>query len=143
MSGPLLSLERFYHRYPGGRSIDVAASLELSAGQAALVTGPSGSGKSTLLRAIANCLPEGGETRWQAAVLPARAALLLQDPDSQLLCSTVEEEVAFGVRNQGHIGEEAFRLTRAGLRAFEIEALRSRTVLSGEVLTVFRATPAA
>ena len=130
MSGALLSFERFYHRYPGRRSIDVAAPLELSAGQAALVTGPSGSGKSTLLRAIANCLPEGGETRWQAAVLPTRAALALQDPESQLLCSTVEEEVGFGVRNQGHIGDEALRLTREGLRAFEIEALRSRTLES-------------
>lgn len=130
MSGPLLSIERFYHRYPGGRSINVTAPLELSAGQAALLTGPSGSGKSTLLRAIANCLPEGGETRWQATVLPARSALALQDPDSQLLCSTVEEEVGFGVRNQGHLDDEACRLTREGLRALEIEALRSRTLES-------------
>jgi energy-coupling factor transport system ATP-binding protein len=130
MSGAVLSFERFYHRYPGRKSIDVAAPLELSAGQAALVTGPSGSGKSTLLRAIANCLPEGGETRWQVAVLPARAALALQETESQLLCSTVEEEVGFGVRNQGHIGDEATRLTREGLRAFEIEVLRSRTLES-------------
>ena len=130
MSRPLLSLERFYHRYPGGRSIDVTTRLKLSAGQAAVVTGPSGSGKSTLLRALANCLPEGGETRWDATVLPAHSALALQDPDSQLLCSTVEEEVGFGVRNQGYLGEEAYRRTREGLRAFEIEALRPRTLES-------------
>ena len=128
MSGALLSFESFHHRYPGGRSIDLAAPVDVSAGQAALVTGPSGSGKSTLLRAIANCLPEGGETRWQAAVLPARVALALQDPDSQLLCSTVEEEVGFGVRNQGHVGNDACRRTTEGLRAFQIEGLRSHTI---------------
>src|SRR3974377_1821325 len=128
MSGALLSFESFHHRYPGGRSIDLAAPVDVSAGQAALVTGPSGSGKSTLLPAIANCLPEGGETRWQAAVFPARVALALQDPDSQLLCSTVEEEVGFGVRNQGHVGNDACRRTTEGLRAFEIEGLRSHTI---------------
>jgi len=130
MSGGVLSIQSFYHRYPGGRSLELRAPLELSAGQAALITGPSGSGKSTLLRAIADCLTEGGETRWEAAVLPARAALALQETESQLLCSTVEEEVGFGVRNQGHIGDEASRLTREGLRAFEIEGLRSRTLES-------------
>jgi len=128
MGKPLLSMEGLYRRHPGGRSLDIAVPLEMSAGQAGLITGPSGAGKSTLLRAIAGCLPEGGETHWQAAVVPPRAALALQDPESQLLCSTVEEEVGFGLRNQGYAGAEAARLTTECLRAFEIEPLRARNL---------------
>jgi energy-coupling factor transport system ATP-binding protein len=128
MAEPLLSVERLYRRHPGGRSLDLVGPLELSAGQAALVTGPSGAGKTTLLRAIADCLPEGGETAWEAALLPVRAALALHDPESQLLCSTVEEEVGFGISNQGHSGAEAERLITEGLRAFEIEAIGSRAL---------------
>ena len=130
MADPLLSIERLNRRYPGGRSFELTVPLEIFPGEAALVTGPSGAGKSTLLRAIADCLPECGETRWQADVLPSRSALALQDSESQLLCSTVEEEVGFGLHNQGHLELESSRLTTQALRAFSIEALRTRNLES-------------
>src|SRR5262249_19763513 len=93
------SMQGLRHRFADGREIYLQAPLELGAGQAALITGPSGSGKSTLLRAIAGCLPEGGETHWDADCLPANALLALAEPDAQLLCATVGEEIAFGLTN--------------------------------------------
>jgi energy-coupling factor transporter ATP-binding protein EcfA2 len=106
-------------------------SLALVPGECALLTGATGSGKSTLLRAIAGALPAGGAVRG-SLLASGRAALLFQDVDTQLLFSTVEEEVASGLRGCG-VGEDARRrgeavLSRVGLSGF---ARRAVADLSG------------
>lgn len=126
MSTPLLSIERLRHRFPNGRVLSLSIQLAVQAGQAAIITGPSGSGKSTLLRAIAGCLNEDGETEWQAEVLAQGTALVLQDPEAQLLCTTVEEEVAFGLRNLGMEEETVSRRVTDALGALGITSLHTR-----------------
>ena len=80
-----------------------------------LVLGPSGSGKSTLARALAGLVPHTLAGSWQGslrigelevATTPARflgerVGLVFQDPDSQLVMSRVDDEVAFGLENRG------------------------------------------
>jgi energy-coupling factor transport system ATP-binding protein len=144
---PQLSIERLVHRYANGRIVDLSVSLQVFPGQAVLITGPSGCGKSTFLRALAGFLPEGGDTTWVGQVEPNhsesnRPVLVLQDPESQLLCSTVEEEVGFGPHNLSIAKTEiALRvddaIERAGighLRQRSVEALscgeKYRVVLS-------------
>ncbi len=107
------------------------AELSLGAGQCALVTGPTGSGKTTLLRAIAGVLPAGGRAGGRIAT-GGRAALLLQAIDPQLLFTTVEEEVASGLRGgaAGRGGRVAGLLAAVGLAGFEKRAVD--TLSAGE-----------
>jgi len=128
METPVLALRRLRYRHANGAQLDLPVPMTLLAGQAAVITGPSGSGKSTLLRALAGCPPEGGEIRWEADQLPERSALALQDPEAQLLCSCVEEEVELGPRNQGLAGEALEARIAAALAALDITPLRRREV---------------
>lgn len=105
----------------------------LRAGECVLVRGPTGSGKSTLLRALAGV--RGASVLEGRVARRGRAALLLQRIDSQLLCASVGEEVAFGPRRAGE-RDAAVRarvrtsLERVGLSGFE--ARRTDALSAGE-----------
>ena len=74
------------------------------------IIGRNGSGKTTLLRLFAGLVtPTSGTVRLggddpatnrQAAL--AQLGILFQNPDHQILFPTVEEELAFGLRQQNH-----------------------------------------
>jgi len=117
-------VERFSHRAPGGDAALVRdACLAIEPGECVLLTGPSGCGKSTLLRAIAGVLPGGGRSEGRIAT-GGRAALLLQNVETQLLFTRVEEEVASGLGRGTATGDRINGLlTRVGLAGYA-----SRTV---------------
>jgi energy-coupling factor transport system ATP-binding protein len=105
--------------HPVLRRID----LRLRAGECAVLTGPTGSGKSTLLRAIAGVPPSGGRLGGRVAVAGV-PALLFQNVETQLLFTTVDEEVASGPLHAGAAPERVRRLVadalgRVGLAGFE------------------------
>jgi energy-coupling factor transport system ATP-binding protein len=77
----------------------VDASLSLGAGECVLLEGATGSGKSTLLRALAGL--RGVERRAGRIESDGAVTLLLQHVETQLLCTTVGEEVALGLRQRG------------------------------------------
>ncbi|ETX28933.1 energy-coupling factor ABC transporter ATP-binding protein [Roseivivax isoporae] len=92
----------------GGRR--VLDSLRLSLPERRIgIVGRNGSGKSTLARAIAGLIvPEAGRVTIGGADMARdrRAALrsvgiLFQNPDHQIIFPTVEEELAFGLRQLG------------------------------------------
>jgi cobalt/nickel transport system ATP-binding protein len=80
--------------------------------------GPNGSGKSTLLLHLNGLLPEkptgdrgvriAGEaiSAENLDEVRRRVGLVFQDPDDQLFCPTVEEDVAFGPQQLGLRGSE-------------------------------------
>ena len=87
-------------------------SLDISAGEIILLMGPTGSGKTTLLQVLAGIAPlvtggtiEGGVFFEEIDVLRnpgtcrGKIGLVFQDPELQLVNSTVEDEVAFGPEN--------------------------------------------
>jgi energy-coupling factor transport system ATP-binding protein len=83
--------------------------LELPDGSISAIVGPNGSGKSTLARLISGLLrPTQGSIRTShgtdmsaaAAVRPGLdVGLVFQNPDNQLVATTVEDDVAFGLEN--------------------------------------------
>lgn len=100
------------------------------------LVGPNGAGKSTLLLHLNGVLPEkldgppsvfiAGRPVIQAELPAIRrdVGLLFQDPDDQLFCPTVFEDVAFGPQQQGlDRGTVAARvqaaLAQVGLAGFD------------------------
>lgn len=90
-------------------------NLSIESGEFVVLIGPSGSGKSTLLRAIAGLIPGfyrgkmdgeiyiGGEEigKLSRRELASKVGLLFQEPESQIVKTKVENEIAFGMENIG------------------------------------------
>lgn len=130
---PILILESFSYRYPGSKAAALdAVSLALFRGQCLCLTGPSGSGKSTLLRAIQGLLPEpvdpsdGGSTGTLEVALDT--AMVFQNADTQILCTTVTDEVLFGPDNRGVPLEDRGRIVTEVLEATGLTGFESRNV---------------
>lgn len=103
----------------GGRLVLEGISLRLSEARIGIL-GRNGSGKTTLLRLIAGLIaPDEGVVRvdGQDPFTDRKAALgslgiLFQNPDHQILFPTVEEELAFGLLQQGlSQGEASLRVS--------------------------------
>ena len=90
-------------------------SFSLPPGKLMLIAGPSGCGKSTLLKCLNGLIPDSykgilsGEIQLHGRSiigqslrdLAQQVGTMLQDPDKQILGSTVEQELAFGMENIG------------------------------------------
>jgi cobalt/nickel transport system ATP-binding protein len=133
---PALEVRNLSYRYPDGKQALHAVSLAVEEGECVGLIGPNGSGKSTLLLHLNGVLPERPQGPSAVAVLglPATAenlpairrsvGLLFQDPDDQLFCPTVYEDVAFGPQQFGMSDGEVRTavqeaLARVGLAGFD------------------------
>jgi len=123
------------YRYHDGTEALRGVGFAVAEGECVGLLGPNGSGKSTLLLHLNGLLPEKPATNGQVRIFdrPVQAGtleqvrrdvgLLFQDPDDQLFCATVEEDVAFGPRQSG-LGADALSrrvetaLTQVGLAGF-------------------------
>lgn len=101
----------------GEKTILRDLDLSIGAGERILLLGPSGGGKSTLLMLLAGLIPRiiGGVVRGMVrldgidtnrvetslADFSAKVAIVMQDPESQITCLTVEDEIAFALENFG------------------------------------------
>ena len=130
----ILSLDNVSFAYPGRPPVLDGVRFTLERGDRVGVIGPNGAGKSTLLRIAMGLLrPTAGvvralgETRRRERdFFAVRRAVgyLFQDPDDQLFCPTVLEDVAFGPLNLGRSRAEAKAgalrvLDSLGLAGFE------------------------
>jgi cobalt/nickel transport system ATP-binding protein len=135
MSEPLIALHNITFSYPGApQPVFQDFNFQLLPGNHVGLTGPNGCGKTTLLHLIMGLLrPQAGKIfifgqevtkKKDFVAIRQKVGLLFQNPDDQLFCPTVLEDVAFGPLNQGRPPAEAVRLAREtmarlGLTGFE------------------------
>ena len=102
MPDPLVSVEEF-SLTRDGRLLLASKHWSVEPGQRVLLTGPSGSGKSSFLLALAGLSGDHAPGLvWKAQTRGApRTGLLFQNPYSQLVCPTVDDELAFALENAG------------------------------------------
>ncbi len=127
----------------GGQVVLDGLSLHVAPGERLAVVGANGAGKTTLLRTIVGLeRPSAGRVRAFGAerrserdfrTVRTRAAYLFQEPDDQLFCPTVIEDVAFGPLNLGLREAQAYGEARATLDGLGLGHLADRVTyrLSG------------
>ncbi len=148
MSAPLLSFRGVGYRYPGAAEPALQdVHLDIHPGEFCLLAGLSGHGKSTLLRAACALVPHfhGGTFAGSVTLAgldtrehgPARlgevAGVLFQDPETQLVMSTVRAELALGLESRGHGAATVARGVEEVALALGIDGLLDRSTheLSG------------
>ncbi len=98
---------RLSYTYPDGIKALDEIDFDVPGGQKVAVIGPSGAGKSTLLLYLTGVLKGTGSVRIMGLSLQPsnmrqirrQVGLVFQDPNDQLFCPTVFEDVAFGLLN--------------------------------------------
>ncbi|TFG95837.1 MAG: ABC transporter ATP-binding protein [Myxococcales bacterium] len=143
MTEPLVELRDVHFAYEAERPVLAGASLRVLSGERVSILGGNGAGKTTLLHAIVGLIrPQAGEVIafgeprrrekdfWSVR---KRVGLLFQDPDDQLFCPTVREDVAFGPLNLGRSSQEARAIVAETLERLRIAELADRVThrLSG------------
>jgi len=134
-----LEITDLKYRYQDGTEALRGISFRVLPGECIALLGPNGSGKSTLLLHLNGLLPEklpgdGAVKIYGEPVatknleqIRRQVGLVFQDPDDQLFCPTVAEDVAFGPQQLGLIKIEIAALVKkslaqVGLAGFEPRA---------------------
>jgi cobalt/nickel transport system ATP-binding protein len=109
-----LEMDDVQYAYPNGRMTLRGISLKVRAGERVAVVGPNGAGKSTLVMVAAGLFkPQRGSVRLFGVEsfsegfrsIRRRIGVVFQDPDDQLFCPSIWEDVIFGLTNIG-LGKE-------------------------------------
>lgn len=126
----------FSYRLPSGNEAPTlrGLSLEIAESECVAVIGPNGSGKSTLARCLNGLIvPQSGRVlvdgldtadpanKWK---IHQRAGMIFQNPDNQLVSTTVEREVAFGLENLGLPSREIHQRVAWALDRFHLAKYR-------------------
>lgn len=108
-------------------------SLSFKSGDWVSIIGHNGSGKSTLVKILMGILEDyEGEifirgdklTKDNIAGYREKFAIVFQNPDNQFVGATVEDDVAFGLENQGLPRKEMIEKTEAALTAVNMLSYR-------------------
>ena len=118
-------------------------NMDIQPGEFIAILGHNGSGKSTFAKHInallfpteGTILVDGLDTSDEDNVMDVRqrAGMVFQNPDNQIICTLVEEEVGFGPENIGVPTEEIWERVAASLKAVGMYQFRkaSPNKLSG------------
>jgi len=159
MADPIISLRKVSYSYPHAPSGRVSAlagiDLEINEGEFVGLVGANGSGKSTLAKLLNGLIiPTEGEVlvdgkstakRENLCHIRKKVGLVFQNPESQIVATTVEDDIAFGLENLGLPLEEIERRVQEVAGRFGLSDLlgrephwlsggqKQRTVLAGVV----------
>lgn len=108
--------------YPEHPPILKSLSVSIHAGERVGVIGPNGAGKTTFFMSLCGILtPTQGEVALfdrpvEAGQFRPEIGLVFQNPNDQLFCATVREDVSFGPENMGLSPDEVASRVQDALR---------------------------
>ncbi len=136
----LLEFEQVYYTYPGAQQSALnGLNLRIPHNKRCALIGQNGCGKTTLFL-LANGLykPHKGIVKWQGKPLRydrqslmklrQQVGLVFQDPEQQLVASTVEEDISYGLCNLGLPTGEIKQRVEQALVEFGLTELAQRPV---------------
>jgi len=137
MEGKAIAVEmvEVKYVYPDGHTALENVNLRVMRGERIAILGPNGAGKSTLLM-LTNGLFTPSKGQVNVLGMPVnknnlyrirmKVGLVFQDPDDQLFCPTLWEDVTFGPLNMGLSEEEVAKRARDALKAVGLEGLEEK-----------------
>jgi energy-coupling factor transport system ATP-binding protein len=131
MAETILSVEKLYFRYPNQSDYAVQnVTFQVERGEWLAIVGHNGSGKSTIAKLLIGLLkPESGviklfhhvldeQTVWE---IRRRVGMVFQNPDNQFVGTTVEDDVAFALENNGIPRDEMVKRVHEAIRQVRME----------------------
>jgi len=120
-----INLKIVRYSYPDGTHALRKINLKVPVGQSIAILGPNGSGKSTFAMHLNGAI-ENKESeinimglklnKENLTEIRSRVGLVFQDPDDQLFCPTVFDDVAFGPINMGFSPEETEKIAMRAMK---------------------------
>ncbi|SFM47354.1 energy-coupling factor transporter ATPase [Methanolobus profundi] len=133
----MIHIKDISYRYPDNTLAIDSLSLNINKGEFVAIAGKNGCGKSTLLRHMNGLLlpcqgsvvVNGMDTSDPSSLMDIRrtAGMVFQDPGSQFIGMTVEEDVAFGPENLGLSQREINERVDLSLQNVGMEGYRYHT----------------
>ncbi|WP_019157113.1 energy-coupling factor ABC transporter ATP-binding protein [Robertmurraya massiliosenegalensis] len=132
MKKPLVSIEHVHFKYDGQEEYALKdVSFQIYDGEWLAIVGHNGSGKSTLAKLLNGLqYPENGriqigdlelteETVWDTRKL---VGMVFQNPDNQFVGTTVQDDVAFGLENNGIPREVMVERVESSLKQVQMDS---------------------
>jgi len=135
----IVSVENVKFSYDGGVQALSGVTLNLKSGEYVAIVGGNGSGKTTLAKMLNGLLKptSGSIVVWgkptvdqSVAELARYVGYAFQNPDHQLFCPTVEEEVRFGPHNLGFEGHDLSRRVERAVETMRLTQFMRKPPLS-------------
>jgi len=134
----MIELKGVSYKYKSSPDKEILAldniNLRIEPGEYVAILGHNGSGKTTLARLLNSLLvPESGEVlidglnstdRNAGRSILLKVGMVFQNPDNQLISTTVEREIAFGLENLAVPYEEMKQKVKKALEEFDLIGYR-------------------
>lgn len=137
MSQPvIIDVDNVYFSYPDGHEVLKGLSCHIHKGEKVALIGPNGAGKSTFMSHLNGVeFPVSGRVTIDGDVISKsnlkevrrKVGIVFQDPDDQLFCPTVFDDVAFGPLNLGLPNEQIEARVREALAVVGLEGFEERS----------------
>jgi len=127
-----VAVNKLEFAYPGQLSILKGVDLEIHSGEKVGIIGSNGSGKTTLFLLMAGMLmPDSGlvsilGSQVKTGRFNRHLGFVFQNPDDQLFCPTVRDDLAFGLLNLGYSRDECESMIDAYLEKTELSGISER-----------------
>jgi len=131
----VISIKDLEYIYKDGTHALHGVNLDIHEGESVALIGSNGAGKSTLVKHLigvlwpsAGSIEVNGKKLDKSTVWDVRStvSIVFQNPDDQIFCTTVDEDIAFGPVNLGCSEEEVQKRVASAVKKVGIEDISKK-----------------